>query len=117
MQIMYVIIGVVFMFKLIFMNKNTGSHLVNDPKQLLAWQEYKRREYFWMIAGGWGAAGIVFLGFIADNFNIFSGQLTQGNEVVAPLAGLVMSVLVIIICYLASSRQAKQAKSLEKGIL
>ena len=99
------------------MNKNTGSHLVNDPKQLLAWQEYKRREYFWMIAGGWGAAGIVFLGILAGKLIIFSDQLTQGNEVIASLAGLSMSLLFIIICYLASSRQAKRAKSLEKGIL
>lgn len=98
------------------MNKNTGSHLVNDPKQLLVWQEYKRREYFWMIAGGWGAAGIVFLGILAGKLNILGTQLPQGNEAIAP-AGLVMSLLVIIICYLASSKQAKQAKSLEKGIL
>ena len=99
------------------MNKNTGSHLINDPKQLLAWQEYKRREYFWMIAGGWGAAGIIFLVSLAGKLIIFSDQLTQGNEVIASLAGLSMSLLFIIICYLASSRQAKRAKSLEKGIL
>lgn len=99
------------------MNKNTDTHLVNDPKLLLAWQEHKRREYFWLIADGWGAAGIVFLGFLAGKWNIFSGQLTQGNEVIAPLSGLGMSLIVIIICYLASSRQAKQAKSPEKRIL
>jgi len=115
-QIIFMVIGVVYLFKLVSMTKNTGSDLSFDAEKLANWQSHRRQQYIWMIAAGWGSAAVSFgLGILAVAVLNASGQLTQENASAAQIVVLVISLIVMFSCYRVSSSQAKKAKELERG--
>jgi len=115
-QIIFMVLGVVYLFRLIGMNKQTGSHLGLDEAALAAWQSHRRKQYIWMIAAGWGSLAVSFVaGFLAGAVVavMSGGELTRDGATVAQIATLVISLIAMLSCYAVSSGAGKQAKELE----
>jgi hypothetical protein len=115
LQIILMVLGVVYLFKLLMMNKSTGSNLGLEADALAQWQSHRRWQYIWMIVAGWGSAafGIV-VGLIAGVVMGARGGLTQDDLFTLQIVITILSIIVIIVFWVLSSRQEKKAKALER---
>ena len=112
-QLILMGIGLVYTFKLLAMNSNTGSELGLGPEVQRMWQSHKRKRYLWMIAAGWGS----FLASIGVSFVVgaglaSNGNLTQESANAADIVILLVSMVMMFACWAFSSREEEQAKLL-----
>jgi hypothetical protein len=105
-QLIFMVVGVVYLFKLIAMNKNTGSHLGLDADTLAKWQGHKRTQYAWMIAAGWGSFAVMLVVAAAIG-------MAFGSPIAAQVAAVLVCLITMIKCYSVSSGAATAAKQLE----
>ena len=104
-QLIFMVIGVVYLFKLIGMNSKTGAELGLDSETLVQWQGHRRRKYGWMIAAGWGSfvVGIAAAVLFGSIFGGIGGQI----------AGFIVSLVAMGWGWSMSSKSDKLAKDLE----
>jgi hypothetical protein len=109
-QLIFMVVGVVYLFKLIGMNRNTGSELGLDEETLAKWQGLRRKQFIWMIAAGWGSFGVT----LATGALIGAAiELSRDNAMVAQIAVLAIGLITMFSCYSFSSRAGKKAKEIE----
>jgi Na+/melibiose symporter-like transporter len=111
-QIIFMVIGVVYLFKLIGIEK-TGSRLGLDAETLAKWQGHRRKQYLWMIAAGWGSFVIALVITIVIGAAVDS--MTENVALGVQIAMIVVGLITMFSCYSISSREAKKAVELEAG--
>jgi hypothetical protein len=113
-QLIFMVIGIVYLFKLIGLNKRSGSHLGLDAESLAKWQEYRRKQYKWMIGAGWGSFGVsILITAIIHAMTESGSRITQEGAVGAQIAIVVLTLIVMIGCYSVSAKAGREAKALE----
>jgi hypothetical protein len=114
LQIILMIIGLIFLIRLIFMTKKTGADRVINAEKLADWQSYKRLQYIWMIGSGWGSAAVGYiLGQVAITVLSSTRNLTSDNILITQIILFIISIAVMYFCYRASAYQEKKAAALE----
>jgi len=115
-QLIFMVVGVVYLFKLIALNGKTGSNLGLDAETLAKWQGHRRKQYIWMIAAGWGSFVMMLVaGVVVGAMMAAGGNVTEGGAFGAQIGVTVVGLIVMGSCYSVSSGAAKKAKELEAG--
>ena len=110
------LIGVVYLFKLLLLNKNAGLRLGLDEEKLVAWSDNRRKQYIWMVAAGWGTFVLQFAAGMVVTLLTNAGQLKQEDTIGTQIIILLIGVMVMIWCWNVSSSYAKKANAVSRDI-
>jgi hypothetical protein len=105
-QIIFMVIGVVYLFRLIGMNSQTGSQFGLDAETLAQWQAHRRKQYAWMIAAGWGSFVVSLL------VGAMAGAAFE-DRTAAQIGALVVGLITMFGCYAVSAGAGSKAKEIE----
>ena len=111
LQIIFMVIGVYYLFRLLTMNPMTGARPGLLGPALVEWQRTKRREYIAMIIAGWGSFAV---NIAVDVALAPSGGFAADSDAMSVmLLSLVAGLIVLVAGGVVSYRAHQKCKDLE----
>ena len=110
LQIIFMVIGTFYLFRLIGLNGRAVKLTIDEPDSIARWRFHRRRQYLWMIAAGWGIAVVSIVVSAAISATV---QLTSGSALVVQAVLIVLAIAGMITCAVISSKAGTEADKIE----
>jgi len=110
-QIVFMVLGIVYLFKLIGLGK-AATTLGLPPEILAEWRHERTRQYVWGIVAGWGSFVVSLI--VASATIDPAGYYTQSEVLAAEMPSLLAGLAVLIVGIVLSVRAGGKAKAIER---
>jgi hypothetical protein len=111
LQLALMVLGVVYVFKLIGLN-GASANLALPSDAVAQWKRERTRQYVWGIVAGWGSFAISYIVFTATLDP--NGYATESDLLAAETPGLLVGFAILVIGIVLSVMAGKKAKAIEK---
>jgi len=110
LQLALMVLGVVYLFKLIGLN-GASANLALPSDAVAQWKHERTRQYVWGIVAGWGSFVVSYMIFKATLDP--NGYYNQSDLLADEVPGLLIGLAILIIGLVLSVMAGKKAKAIE----